>query len=208
MRPNPKFLLDDPQTIKRLIRENPWATIVSATAAGSVASHYPILLDESCEEISVLSHVGRPDEELHELGRHELLMIVQGPHGYISSSWYGPGPAVPTWNFIVAHLHGVPEILSAEENLAVLERLVDHFERRVARPHRLNRTAADAQWERELSLGTVGFRLTPSRITAKRKMSQNQPPENVRSVLGELEGDGPYANPGLARELRLAHLTD
>ena len=81
---NPSFSLDDVETVKRLIRENPWATIVSTTCAGLVASHYPVMLDEQREEISVLSHVGKPDEELHELGQHEVILIVQGPHGYIS----------------------------------------------------------------------------------------------------------------------------
>ncbi len=64
---------------------------------------------------------------LHGLGESEVLVIVQGPHGYISPSWYAE-PAVPTWNFVSAHLSGVPEILTTEENLRVLERLVDHFE--------------------------------------------------------------------------------
>ena len=201
---NPSFSLGDVGTVKRLIQENPWATIVSMTGAGLVASHYPVMLDEQREEISVLSHVGRPDEELHELGQHEVMVIIQGPHGYISPSWYGDGPAVPTWNFIVAHLYGVPEILSGEDNLEVLGRLVDHFEEHVARPHHLHRSEADSTFERSLSRGTVGFRLTPSRITAKQKMSQNKSAETSAAVLGHLEGDGPYANSALAREMRLA----
>lgn len=55
MRSNPHFTLDEPATIKRLIRENPWATLVSTTSAGLVASHYPVLLDERREEISILT---------------------------------------------------------------------------------------------------------------------------------------------------------
>jgi transcriptional regulator len=191
-------------TVKRLIRENPWATMVSMTSAGLVASHYPVLLDEQREQISVVGHVGRPDEELHELGTHELILIIQGPHGYISPSWYGPAPAVPTWNFIVAHLYGVPEILSAEDNLEVLGQLVDHFERLVDEPHPLHRSDADSIFERALSQGTVGFRLTPTRITAKRKMSQNKSAEDFATVLAHLEGDGPYADSSLAREMRRA----
>ena len=204
VRSNPQFSLDDAGTIKRLIRENPWATLVSMTSAGLVASHYPVVLEEQREDISVVGHVGRPDEELHELGEHELILIVQGPHGYISSSWYGAAPAVPTWNFIVVHLHGVPEILSAEDNLEVLGQLVDHFERRVAEPRPLHRSEADSTFERALSRGTVGFRLTPSRITAKQKMSQNKSREVFTTVLAQLEGDGPYGDSLLAREMRLA----
>jgi transcriptional regulator len=207
MRQNPYFELDDVDQIGRLIVENPWATLVSNASGGLVASHYPILLDEDRSDLSILTHLGRPDERVHELGEHELLIIVQGPHGYISSSWYGEEFEVPTWNFIVAHLSGVPEILTPEENFAVLERLVDRFEEHVAAPRRLNATRAATDDARRLSRGTVGLRLTPTRIVAKRKMSQNKPTEIVRTVIGELEGEGPYASPGLAREMRLVHDT-
>lgn len=204
MRRNPFYELDDRRTIERLIRENPWATLVSHTSSGLVASHYPILLEEGRNDLTIVTHLGRPDEKVHELGEHELLVIVQGPHGYISSSWYGDMVEVPTWNFIAAHLTGVPEVLDVEENFAVLERLVDHFESRVERPRPLRGTEADLQNALRDQRGTVGLRLTPSRVVAKRKMSQNKPPDVVASVIAELEGDGPYASAGLAREMRLA----
>ncbi|HEY5276842.1 MAG TPA: FMN-binding negative transcriptional regulator, partial [Coriobacteriia bacterium] len=197
------YVLDDVDEIKRMIRENPWATLVSQTSAGLVASHYPILVDHDHEELSIVTHLGRPDDRIHDLPNHELLVIVQGPHGYISSSWYGDHVEVPTWNFLAAHLAGVPEILSPEENSAVLHRLVDHFESRVAHPRLLDGTPADAENARADMRGTVGLRLTPTRVVAKRKMSQNQSPALIDAVIDELEGDGPYASRALAREMRL-----
>ncbi|TFD27426.1 FMN-binding negative transcriptional regulator [Cryobacterium cryoconiti] len=211
MRHNPSFALDDPAEIRRLIRENPWATLISHTDAGLVASHYPVLLDEQSEEadeVVLVSHVGRPDEALHELGRHEVLVIIQGPHGYISPGWYDEKPAVPTWNFVTAHLYGTPEVLSDEENLRVLDRLVDHFEERMPEPRRLFGTPANAAYAARIVAGTVGFRLRVSRLTAKSKLSQNKPAETVARILGELDGDGPYASPALAAAMRRANAVD
>ena len=205
MRQNPSFTLTDPEELKRLVRENPWATFVSSTSNGLVASHYPVILDETREEISLLTHVGRPDEQLHELGRHELLIIVQGPHGYISSSWYDEDPAVPTWNFISAHFSGVPEVLTPEENLGVLERLVDHFERELPEPRQMRGTLRDSEYADRISVGTVGLRLTPTKVVAKQKMSQNRPDHIVDSIMTELGGSGPYASEALLREMRLVH---
>ncbi|NEN06576.1 FMN-binding negative transcriptional regulator [Diaminobutyricibacter tongyongensis] len=202
MRQNPSFVLADPEEIARVIRENPWATIVSNTSGGLVASHYPVLIDETRDELSLVTHVGRPDEQLHELGQHEVLFIIQGPHGYISPGWYDPKPAVPTWNFIVVHLSGVPEILSDEENLEVLASLVDHFEDRMPEPRRMNGTPENTEYAARISSGTVGVRLTPTRIVAKSKMSQNRPQESVDRIIAELEGDGPYSSEALAAEMR------
>ena len=205
MRTNPYYELTDRDEVRRLVRENPWATLVSRASTGLVASHYPILLEEDSEELSIVTHVGRPDEKVHELGKHELLVIVQGPHGYISSSWYGELVEVPTWNFITAHMSGVPELLEPDENFEVLHRLVEHFESRVPNPRLLDGTPADAANAERDRRGTVGLRLVPTRIVAKRKMSQNKPAEVVSNVISELEGDGPYASDELAREMRLVH---
>src|SRR5205807_10313327 len=109
--------------------------LVSDNDGRLVASHYPILLDEASSDLAILTHVGRPDDEVHGFGDREMLLIVQGRHGYVSPSWYAPGATrAPTWNFSVAHCWGVPEILDADTNLAVLTRLVEHFERHVESP--------------------------------------------------------------------------
>lgn len=206
MRPNPDFENVDPDHIRAMVRENPWATIVTAVpGAGLVASHYPMLLDEDADGIVLLSHVGRPDERLHELGSHEAMVIVSGPQGYVSPSWYGTSPAVPTWNFAVAHLHGTPEILSDEDNLRVLDRLVEHFEKPLPNPHLMNGTAENAEYAARIVGGTVGFRMRVDRIVAKEKMSQDKPAEVIDRVIDALDAPGPYQNPALADRMRAAH---
>ena len=135
VRPNPIHASDDPELVRELIRNHPWATLISSREGQLVASHYPVLLDESTDELAIVTHVGRPDDQVHGFGDEEMLVIVQGRHGYISPSWYAPGATrAPTWNFTVAHCYGVPQVLDAEENIRVLARLVEHFERHVDAP--------------------------------------------------------------------------
>jgi transcriptional regulator len=210
VRQNPSFVLENHDELKRLIRENPWAILVSSTDAGMIASHYPVVLEEEADGISIVSHVGRPDELLHGLGEREVLLIIQGPHGYISPGWYdapdgSSTPNVPTWNYVTAHFYGVPEILSDEENYRVLGELVAHFEKVLPEPRLLEATAENAQYAQRISVGTVGFRLRPTRVVAKSKLSQNRPDQIVDTIMGELDGSGPYAQPALAAEMRRVH---
>lgn len=213
--------------VKDLIRESPWCTFVShvppvqgeSAAPGDgpglgerpslVASHYPVMLEEDvfgeragtcdpAEEIVLYSHVGRPDEQRHQLGQHPVLAVIQGPHGYISPGWYGTRPNVPTWNFAAAHLSGIPELLPDAENLAVLDRLVEHFEKVLPDPHLLHATEENSDYAHRIVQGTVGFRLRVTHIEAKEKMNQDKPADSVRSVIGHLRGDGPYADAALA----------
>jgi transcriptional regulator len=200
MRYNPAYAEARPEEVRRLIAENPWATLVSHTPDGLVASHYPVLLDEEAEGLAIVTHVGRPDEKLHQFGDREILLIVAGPSGYISPSWYaGDDMRVPTWNFAVAHCNGVPQILEADENLRVLTRLVRHFESRVADPVELDQTLGAS-----LSKGTVGLRLPITRYECKVKMGQRETPESQRAVLEALRSPGAYENPALADEMDAA----
>jgi len=183
--------------VRQLIRENPWGVLVSVNNGGLVASHYPILLDEHADGLTVLTHVGRPDDEVHGFGDREVLLIIQGRHGYISPSWYGPGATrAPTWNFSAAHCYGVPQILGEEENLAILTRLVEHFERPVEKPMFL-----DPDWGRPVAKGTVGIRLPITRFVCKVKMSQDKDPVTQRQVIAALRRAGPYSHPELADEM-------
>jgi transcriptional regulator len=204
MRQNPSFTLADVPEIRRVIEANPWATIMSAADEGLVASHYAVLLDDARDDLTVVGHVGRPDNLIHGMGARELLIVFQGPHGYISPGWYGDVPAVPTWNYTAVHLAGVPEILTAEENLMVLDRLVERFESRMPEPRRMWERPNDPAYVERLAAGTVGFRLTPTRVVAKRKLSQNKSPETIETVIAALTDDGPYMNPALAAEMRRA----
>lgn len=205
MRQNPSFTLADVAEIRRVIEANPWAAIMSSGPDGLVASHYAVLLDDDRDDLTIVGHVGRPDDQIHGMGEREMLVVFQGPHGYISPGWYGDVQAVPTWNYTAVHLSGIPEILSAEENLEVLDRLVQRFEGRMPDPRLMWQRPNDETFVNRLAAGTVGFRLSPARVVAKRKLSQNKPTQTVETIIAELEGDGPYAQPGLAQEMRRAH---
>ena len=197
MRPNPLFASDDPELVKALVREHPWATLVTTTGEGLAASHYPVLVDEDDPGLALVTHLGRPDEEVLEIDRGELLVIVQGHHGYISPGWYSEGESeVPTWNFTVAHLHGTPRRLGEDENLEVLTRLVAHFEHRRDAPAYLDREEAAP-----IARGTVGLRIPIDRFEVKRKLSQNKDDETRRNVIAALREEGPYRHPALAEEM-------
>lgn len=201
MRHTPSYLLTDVAEIKDLIRLNSWATLVAHTRVGLVASHYPVMLveDTAADDIVITAHVGRPDEKNLELGSGELLVIIQGPHGYISPSWYPEGDNIPTWNHITAHLYGQPEILSVDENYAELERLVDYFESAMPQPRSLSFDETTAQ---RVAKGTVGFRMHVDRFDARAKFSQNRPAEVAGNIITQLESDGPYADAALAKTMR------
>jgi transcriptional regulator len=200
---NPHHVDDDPEVVRELVREFPFATLVSQKDGELVASHYAVMLDEASEEpgsdLVVVMHVGRPDDRYHDL-TGEVLLIIHGRHGYVSPSWYAPGAVrAPTWNFSVVHAYGVPEVMDPEENLRVLGRLVEQFEQHVDDPLYL-----DPDWGRPLARGTVGLRIPITRFQTQLKLSLDKDPTSRQSVIEHLRAPGPYQHPELADDMERA----
>jgi transcriptional regulator len=197
MRHNPQYASTDEQVARQLIAEHPWAMLVSHHDGHLVASHYPVLLDESADGLTLLTHVGRPDDQLHGLGEHEILMVFEGANGYVSPSWYVPGSSrIPTWNFSAVHCWGTPQILSPDENLDVLTRLTARFEQHVDEPMWLDRESSAP-----VARGTVGLRIPVERFVCKIKMNQDKDPQSVQNVIDHLRAPGPYQQPQLADDM-------
>lgn len=197
----PLYAQNDIREIRSLIRAHAWATLVSAVpGAGLIASHLPVILDPSRGDSTILGHIAQADAELHELGQHGTLVVIEGANGYVSPSFYEHGPYVPTWNFLVAHLHGVPELLGAEETFQVLESTVDHFESQRPKPWSISSVDGYA---RRIAPGVSGFRLSPERVIGKAKVSQEKPSEVAARVINALDsGDDFHYNPELADAMR------
>ena len=201
MRHNPRHASTDEQVARQIIADHPWAMLVSQRDGVPVASHYPVLLDES-DDLALVTHVGRPDDRLHDFESGQVLVVFQGAHGYVSPSWYVPGTSIaPTWNFSAVHCWGTPQVLDAEDNLAVLQRLTAHFEQHVDEPMWLDPVAAAP-----VARGTVGLRIPVERYTCKVKMSQDKDAVSVQNVIDRLRTPGPYQQPQLADDMERARV--
>lgn len=194
------YALTDPDQVRALVADHGWARLISCRDGIPLVSHLPVIPDPA-GGLSVLGHLARADAELHGLGEHEIVLVIEGPNGYVSPSVYRGGPYVPTWDFVVAHLYGQPSVLDAEQTYRVLELTVEHFERNRSQPWRLD-TVDD--YARSIAPYTSGFRLVPSRFIAKQKLSQDKPDTVIRRVIDSFAGDGIDHNPALARAIERA----
>lgn len=192
------YAITDPGDLRAIISAHGWATLVSAAAGDLVVSHLPVVPDPAAAGPVVFGHLARDDAAAHDLGNHDVTLIVQGPHGYISPRLYQAGPYVPTWNFVVVHLHGTPEVLDDGRTYQILSETVDHFEAGRADPFAL---AEVEDYARRIAGGVTGFRLDPPRATGKVKASQDKPAAVARRVIDALRQE----NPALAAAMTAAN---
>ena len=92
-------------TLHAFIRQNSFGTLVSEQDGELVASHLPFLLDpERGPYGTLVAHMARANPHWQAFdGDAEALAIFQGPHAYISPSWYATEQSVPTWNYTAVH---------------------------------------------------------------------------------------------------------
>jgi transcriptional regulator len=179
------------EALHGLIRAYPFATLVTRAADGLTANHLPF---ELVGEV-LHGHVARGNE-LAQLDGAQVLLVFQGPDGYISPNWYPSkhetGREVPTWNYAVVHVHGRLRVIDDAAWLRrLLETLTDHHEAGQPQPWKIS-DAPEDHIEKSLR-AIVGLEVAVDRIEGKFKLSQNHPARNRAGVvagLHERDGDG------------------
>jgi transcriptional regulator len=181
------FREKNPERISALIERYPFGILVTAPDGVPFVSHLPFLLDQGTERKGrLLCHMARANPQWqHFTSGCEVLVVFQGPHAYVSPSWYS-SPGVPTWSYAVAHVRGKPILIEDEGGLeALLERLTHIHEAQMSEPWKPN--LSGERRSRLLSM-IVGFEIEITDIRAKFKLSQNRPVEDQRRVSQELGG--------------------
>ncbi|HUJ96496.1 MAG TPA: FMN-binding negative transcriptional regulator [Terriglobales bacterium] len=176
--------VEDRADMLAFVRANPFAILVSNSEHGPFATHLPILVRESGDQMFVHGHMAKanPHWGLLENGQ-ESLVIFHGPHAYISPSLYEARENVPTWNYAAVHVYGRARLVMETEHLLEEVRDIIH----VFEP------AYFAQWEsltekfrHGMLKHIVGFEMAARRIEAKFKLSQNRSKVDQASVMASL----------------------
>ena len=192
------FREDDPEALFALMERYAFGTLVSSGAGGLSVSHIPFLPDREGGGIRLLGHVARNNAHWESLaGADQVLAIFEGPHAYVSPTWYQVHPSVPSWNYAVVHAHGKARLLDEAELHELLMRLSATYEAGNPKPWKMSELPA--AYVSQMLAAIVGFEIEVTKLEGKFKLSQNRPVEIPR-VAAALEARGETALAALMRE--------
>jgi transcriptional regulator len=214
------FKVESPERIAQFIQKHSFATLLTTDSNQvPVATHLPVLCENrSGDEFVVLGHMARanpqwksfrsttpsaaaaatPDSEEQNAG--EVLVIFQGPHAYISPSWYASSVAVPTWNYTAVHVYGNARLMTTDEELEnLLAKTVSKFEQPLPKPWTDQNSP---ELREQLKKAIVGFEIEVTRIDAKFKLNQNRSVEDAQGACDVLSGSANQIERELADLMR------
>jgi transcriptional regulator len=179
------FAVDDLPKLQDFMEEFNFATVVTQRNGELTASHIPFLLDRSVEPYGVLrAHVAIRNPQLEDFRcGSRALIIFQGPHTYVSPSWYVNPRNVPTWNYTVVHAYGVPKILDQAAMAALLKDLVGKHENSFEQPWDFD---TNDDWIQKLLPEIAGFEIKIEKLQGKFKLNQNRTAADRAGVIETL----------------------
>ena len=133
-----------------LIESHPLGAWVCASQSGLIDNHIPFYLNRQRGPLGTLiGHVARANPVWGELSAATTSVVMfQGPQAYITPGWYpgktAHGRVVPTWNYTVAHAHGMARAIDDRDWLLnMLNRLTGVHEAGRPAPWRVADAPAD-----------------------------------------------------------------
>ena len=174
----PHFKSSDPAVASDLMREHPFASLISGDDDGlPFVTHLPLHLESTGNAFTLLGHCAKPNPHWRYLqARPTALVTFLGPHAYLSPQIYPDLSRVPSWNYLAVHCTVRARLVEAPQDKdALLKKLIGDHEPAYAQQWR----AMDPELAGKLLAGIVGFELEVLDLQCKLKLNQHRPESHV-----------------------------
>lgn len=194
-----KYRKDNEEFIFSFIKKNPFATFV-INGKRLLGTHIPVLPLGKAGDFKLFGHIANHNEQQAFLKNGaEALIIFQGPHAYVSSSWYKEKD-ISTWDYSAVHVNAKIVPQNRQELEYSLKKLVQHFEKTQEKP--LFYDEIPAKILKDHLPKITGFWLEPFKIEGVAKLHQNYHRDDLKSVTEKLENSQGFSEKALSEDLK------
>lgn len=196
------FQIDDFKEIEQFVKSNSFGMIITEKHGKPLATHLPLILQKKGDDYYISGHIAKGNPQWKTLnGNSNVLIIYQGPHAYVSSSWYEK-ENVPTWNYQAIHLYGEATVLSEQETMDDLKTLLAKYEQYRENPVLWDNLAESTQMQAK---AIIGFKVKINKVEAAYKMSQNRNEQDYNNIIKKLEDEHNSSSNAVADVMRDIH---
>lgn len=190
------FEVTDKTILFDLMQQFSFATLISIHEGLPFATHMPFVVNQEKNLLS--SHIARANPQWTSFkDNHEVLVIFQGDHSFISPTWYDKHPSVPTWNYMTVHAYGKLNIVEDSERVkTLLHELVLQYETT------WDMLELPENYIQGMIKGIVAFEIAITRLEGKFKLSQNRSEVDQNNVIEALSKSNNTHDRDLAQKMR------
>jgi len=198
----PAYAETDEALLRKRMREWSFATLVTYGANGLNATHLPFLVEDDSPHGLLTTHLSRANAQYQDLKTGApALVIFQGPHAFISPSWYTNRRTFPTWNYTAIHVQGVPDVIEDTAAIhAVLKRTVATYDTPLGGAWVFGAMPEELIASRLKAIAAV--RIPIARIEGKMKLNQDKSVADRLGVIAALEKQGDEQSLAVAALIR------
>ena len=180
------FAINDRRQQLEFIREIAWGTLTGIIDETPFVTHLPFLLDGKAGKEYLVAHMSQMNPHWKNFADEKMqLAVFSGPNCYISPSWYQSRQGVPTWNYVTAHVYGIPQIINDPDTVyATVKKLVDQHEGQFTSSWQIK--DVDDIYIESMLKNIICFQIPITKIECKFKLSQNRPAEDRKNVIKKL----------------------
>jgi len=174
----PQFVAKDSAHAARLMREHPFASLISVDDTGlPYVTHLPLHLQSEIEPMVLLGHVAKPNHHWKMLQANPRAVVTfLGPHDYLSPKVYPDLARVPSWNYVAVHCTVEATLLEGDEAKdKLLKHLIADHEPAYAEQWR----GLGEEFAHKMMMGIVAFELKVTSLQCKIKLNQHRPESHV-----------------------------
>lgn len=183
------FSIKDKEEMYSFIKRNAFGQLISNVEGRIFSTYMPFLLSE--DKTYITGHIAKSNPQHSTLNGQNVLVTLEGPHGYVSPSWY-ESSGVPTWNYQAVHIYGEAKVFT---NTDMLKKCVDTITEKY---ESLLHEPWIPQYKASALNMIVGVEITIRELQCKYKLSQNKSENDRKEVIRQQKLLGNFA---LAEEM-------
>ena len=196
----PYFTEEDNDKVIAFMKENSFAVITGFGEQYPVASHIPLEVEVNEQgRLFFYGHLMKNTDHHKAFEKNEnVLVIFNGPHTYISASWYSNPQSASTWNYKTVHAKGKIKFTDEEGTYRAIEAITNKYEgtETSASFHKMPK-----EYIMKMIKAIVGFSIEVESMDNVFKLSQNHSAENKKSIVEHLQQRGDPHSTAIAQEM-------
>jgi transcriptional regulator len=194
------FTEEDETLVFDFMQKNYFVSIVGYDGDYPVATHVPVDVKKEDGKIILTGHIMKHTSHHKAFVQNEnVLVIFNGPHCYVSASWYVKKDVASTWNYIDVQARGKIKFYDTEQTKQIIHNLTDQHE---SADSEAAFNKLPIEYVDRLVKAIIGFTIEISSIENVFKLSQNRDIQSRENIIEKLSASNDAGANEIALEMK------